>query len=418
MSDKSAPPDKVLGNTDRGDDIQRRFRYQAAYAALISLHLLDEKSEFDEVFCEHHEDVLVKLKDATFIGFQVKTREASLGPFTFSDSEIMKSLKRFIECEKTFPNRFKRYVICSNCGFWEKANNSSNLVYCLKLVKECVGSESTLPTELLQKIATLAIETKCDKNSVLRALGKVETQKSMDLERYEFAVTNAIAVATSKGDQSLDVLKKATDMLIETIFRASSLPHASPRTAYFALLENPPTQMADTIIKDKRITKEIVQKTIYESLSPSTSLRTVKSLDLQDLPRGMRVMEMKMAKGGISAQNIDLTKDLKYSAEKMAAGWIHKYGLQEASRLYEHLYIVVRNESQEAYDLTKNDNTPFGTQMLTEVRKRLRDRYSYEIGIQYNDCKFEHMLGIAGILTENCKLWWSESFEIPKEKVP
>jgi hypothetical protein len=61
LSDKQSPI-KVLSDTDRGDDVQRRFRYQAAIAASLSLALLDSDSDIIEIFCEQHEDILVRPK--------------------------------------------------------------------------------------------------------------------------------------------------------------------------------------------------------------------------------------------------------------------------------------------------------------------------------------------------------------------
>ena len=114
------PPDKLLNETNRGGDTQRRYRYQAAYAALVSLDLLNVESEFEEIFCEHYEDILVKRKDNTFIGIQVKTREVGRGSFTFNDPEVINSIGRFIKCEQNFPKFFKSYVLAASCGFWKK----------------------------------------------------------------------------------------------------------------------------------------------------------------------------------------------------------------------------------------------------------------------------------------------------------
>jgi len=132
----------------------------------------------------------------------------------------------------------------------------------------------------------------------------------------------------------------------------------------------------------------------------------------------MRAMQLKMAKGGVSIQNIDLAKDLKFSAERLLAGWIHKYGSGEANKRHQHLSLVIRNECQEAHDLSKTDDELFGEKMLNEVRKRLRERYQHEISSQYNDCVYEHLLGIAAMLTEECKIWWSEVFSIPQGVSP
>lgn len=135
-------PDKTLSATDPGDDTQRRYRYQAVYAAIISLDLLDEESEFEEIFCEQHEDTLVKKKDGTFIGIQVKTRAPGRELFKSNDESVIKSLKRFVELSVEYPNHFSRFVLATNYAFWSEKKNSSNLRYLLKLAKEAVETDS------------------------------------------------------------------------------------------------------------------------------------------------------------------------------------------------------------------------------------------------------------------------------------
>ena len=56
-------PNQEISTSDPGDDVQRRFRYQAAYAAFLSLQLLNEDSEFQEIYCEQREDALIRKKN-------------------------------------------------------------------------------------------------------------------------------------------------------------------------------------------------------------------------------------------------------------------------------------------------------------------------------------------------------------------
>jgi len=48
------PPDE-LPSEDRGADTQRRFRYQAAYAAIRALELLRDDTGREELICEQFE---------------------------------------------------------------------------------------------------------------------------------------------------------------------------------------------------------------------------------------------------------------------------------------------------------------------------------------------------------------------------
>lgn len=414
MSSEHSRPDKVLNDTDRGDDTLRRYRYQAAYAALISLDLLKEDCEFEEIFCEHHEDILVKGKDNRFIGIQVKTRKHGRGPFTFSDQEITTSLIKFIKLEYEHPDHFKRYVIAANCGFWQKSPNESNLVYCLNALRK---KEAAILNNagFLKRVKKLANATKCDETFVTKVLRKVRTEESPSLDAYESLLVKEMAEIPKLAGERVDVINKAANLLIDAMVRAGSLAHTSARSAYFAILDNPETAKTDQVIRGKRVTRAIVERAINQVVSAATSLRTRMPINLSDLPKGMRKMELKMAKGGISIQNIDLAKELKFSTEYLLTGWIHKYGSREAGKRHEHLSIIVRNECQEAYDLVKADDSLFGEDMLKEVRKRLRKRYYREVKSRYTDSLYEHLLGITAILTEECKTWWSEVFDIPQE---
>jgi hypothetical protein len=414
MVHEPSGPDKVPDRIDKGDDVQRRFRYQAAYAALLSTDLLSQNSEFEEIFCEQHEDILVRRKDKTFEGIQVKTREPRLGPFRFGEPEIMRSLERFIECEKHFPGKFSRYAIVSNCGFWEGKSDSSNMVFCLDLVRKHGGSTSCFSeVDFSKRIKELSEATQSDSSFVLQVLLKVRTQQYADLDRFEVVLADAIARIPENSDQRYDVLRKAADELIGMALKAASLSHESPKMSYIALFENPEKETIDLTIQEKRLTSEKVKRIVDQVLNPAILLQSQEPIDILNLPKGMKKMELKMAMGGLSAGNTDNAKDLMYSAITLLSRWTHMYGTTETRRRYEHLRVFARNVCQEEYDSVRIPGIPFGDKLLKEVRRRLQDRYS-EIKHVYIDFSYEHLVGIVWMLTEECKVWWSEEFEIPE----
>ena len=110
---------------------------------------------------------------------------------------------------------------------------------------------------------------------------------------------------------------------------------------------------------------------------------------------------------------MNLQKDNKYAAEKHYISWIHKHGEDKAKKQYEQVKLIVQNECQGAYDETKNTTEEFGTEMLKDVRKRLKGRITNDRN-SFFGCKEEHLLGMSAILTEDCKIWWSEKFDIEK----
>lgn len=74
------PPDQVPGSSDVGADTLQRYRHQATCAAIVSLATLEEDGDIAELFCEHHEDILVKHRDGKFVGNQLKTEDRPVPP--------------------------------------------------------------------------------------------------------------------------------------------------------------------------------------------------------------------------------------------------------------------------------------------------------------------------------------------------
>ncbi len=421
-ADLVVTPSDTLDTTDPGDDTQRRYRYQAAYAAIVSLALLDEESEFEEIFCEHREDTLVRKKDGTYIGIQVKTRAPGRDLFKSTDDQILNALKRFVEQEREYPGQYSRFVLATNYAFWSERKNSKNLYYLVKLAEDFLQSgpsskRSPLNSYISKVVRQLgsSVSNSDYVEVVRRTLSKVKIQN--DLPKFDDVETRLVRLVSEyydTGEAGIDDLLRVARALINRMFYAGSLSHVSARQMYFALLSNPAQAKVNDIIQGKRITKKIVEQVLQENLSADALLRTADEVLISDLPRGIRIMELKMAKGKISDTNIHNAKDHKYSMLNHLNGWIYKYDPARANQRYEQLSVVVNNECQEAYDSVYTPDRPFGQMMLNDVRQRLRSRHLNEPELFFS-CVYEHLLGMAGILTELCKVWWSKKFEIPED---
>ena len=408
-------PDEVSNSEDKGDDTQRRFRFQAAYAASLSLLLFNRNSEYEALYCEQFEDILVKLKNNKFIGVQVKTRENTRGPFKFQDPEIMHALERFAKHEKDFPNYFLSYIICSNCGFVEK-NDSSSLSHCLKVVTDYDGSKLCLLDEdFSYRVEEISKAAECSEDLVMNTLKKVKIVNWADLLNFEKRLVYDIVVLTNNKHQPYDVLQKIANRLIAITYQAASLSLDLTYPSYYEFLKDPQKALLNSTIQNKRITANMVEDCVNQSLTPTTTLQGLTPIQVSTLPRGMNIMELKMATGGIDFSNIDLMKDLNASSLKLLVEWMHMHGTDEANRRAEHLRLVVQTECQEAHDSAQNSSVLYGREMLRSVRERLRTKHG-EIEQLYADCLYNHLLGIAGILTEDCRVWWSEKFDISQEE--
>jgi hypothetical protein len=279
-------PESILSNDDPGDDTQRRFRYQATYAAIVALSLLDEKSEFDYIFCEQHEDVLVKRKDGTFIGIQLKTRDRK-EPYKAGDPEIIKSINGFIKLENQFPGCFLHYVLATNNGFWHEKKNSSNLPYLLELAQSIINEEdvtyrqclSTFAEKLSKKLSaneetSNLLVLNADQtisNLALSVLSKVKTSGDLPgLDDIEQRLIKEIADCPDIGHRRYNELQKLAKTLVNEMLRAASLANSSPHPLHFYLLTDPVAHRTNATIQGKRITKEKIQQILQEHSSTET----------------------------------------------------------------------------------------------------------------------------------------------------
>ncbi|MBY0358297.1 MAG: dsDNA nuclease domain-containing protein [Candidatus Obscuribacterales bacterium] len=253
-------PDQELSMTDKGDDMQRRLRYQAKYIASKAISMLDATSEVDSLFCEHHEDILIKLKRGGFVGIQVKTRIPNRRPITAVDTDILSTMARFIELDRTYRNQFQRFVIASNHGFLSEQNGRS-LDF---LVNEAAKSEN--PTK---QLTTYISKINGDAHSfsiedLKRVLAKLELEQALpQFQDFEIIIAEQIR---QKGGYIATKAKEAATILINKIQSMSSLE--VPRLIECIFKINPDEYETQEIIAAKKLTPDVVQASLLSSLSP------------------------------------------------------------------------------------------------------------------------------------------------------
>jgi hypothetical protein len=400
-------------NSDGGDDVQRRFRYQATVAASLSLMLLNDQSDFVELFCEHHEDILMSRKDGTFDAVQVKTRAgARQNLFKADDGEILAAISRFAKLDKEYPGEFCRFVLVTNERFWQGEDNSRNLPFVLECARSADGKDRTKIRALALYVKRVVKENGLDSSEVINTLAKTWTEEFSKLRDVEMRLVLDLAEAREDlRTKSHADLRYAAESLINCMLNAGSQCANSLTSAYFALCKDPASSHEMAIIQAKRITSQQVEEVIskcmnYEYLLPSRNRTLVPKAGSSN-----RLTEKKMVLGGISEQSINLAKDHKSHAEYLLLAWQQKYGTDEARTRYDHLWNIAITECTEAFDEVYGLSEPFGRSMLMKVRGRLRSRLDRERDRMFG-CSIEHLMGVVSILTEDCKVWWSDPVKL------
>lgn len=305
-------------------------------------------------------------------------------------------------------------MLASNAGFWKEKDNSSNLVHLLGLAAGVTSQQPAVPPILDRYIKKLSKKTSQSEAAVLDVLKKVQMQTTPGLDDIDPRLVHCLSACPLCSGLTYLELKNLADQLTLAAFRASSLAHQSALRDYVAVLNDPQAAVNAAIITGKRMNRDGVRSLVAQALTPEANLRPWQSVNLDGLPKGMRRMGLKMTLGGISAENVDLARDHKASAELLVARWLQKHDRRKATEQFGHLRTIVRSECQEVYDQVRAHDRAFGQTMLVEVRRRLRARHERD-GASMFGCTPEHLLGVAGVLTEDCVLWWSEPFDLPEE---
>ena len=84
-------PSQVADENDPGDAVQRSFRYQHAYGAILLIAGAANQRPYTAIWCEHHEDLLVERTDGHYEAYQVKTRRPGRGDWTLNDTDLKRS---------------------------------------------------------------------------------------------------------------------------------------------------------------------------------------------------------------------------------------------------------------------------------------------------------------------------------------
>ncbi len=460
VTQTTPPPDQVLNPNDPGDATRRRNRYQDVRAACYILALFDDQEEIVEVICEQQEDVLIKRVNGRFRGVQIKTREDGSVPFKAVDEEMVKSLQRFIQEERDFPAHFEQFVLGCNCGFWQEKKNGSNLPHLLESAKgKTRGDAPKHVTDFLKRLCPAPIvpnvikakqskkaanatpspngtasSTSASAGQTTPAAPPQETHEQM-LDRALCVFQKVAAIAMPPltemtapligllaklecvgKNQSYDDLDSIAETLLAEVAQASAMGHASFKSFYFEICKEPERARTDSLLATKRFDRARAEELIRKAFRAKTPLTDGTTFAADRLPAGTRTQQAKMTAGGIVIDDIEEAVQQRQAAEYVLSTWINKFGVSKANAQYQDLRSAVLTEANEAKKQASEaqSGTQYGSAMLTLVKERVRQLHR-DNNNALHGVRYDQLLGIAGIMTEECPLWWSQRFDLQLE---
>ncbi len=390
---------------DPGDDTANRYRFQWTWAAVVCCMLLDDTVDVQEVFCEHHEDVLLKHRDGSFTGHQVKTRNDDQPPWKTKDDAVLAACIRFAKLESEFPGRFRGFCFLTNHPLYS-ARNGQSLPHVLQSIKDA-QSVADLPRIVARWVRRVARDADVTEAVAFSALSKTVAKANLPkLRDALMRLIDAIAQCWAPAADWLhNAVKRAALALIDECGQASSLAHEQLLPAYVIAVLG--SSDVATRIDGKRMTLARVQGILERGRDSLATLAGDPSLCVGPGQGSTELLHKKLDAGGFAAVSRNSAEDLRDKADYLAIGWIKKYGHDEGLKRYDHVRSSVLSDAGRAFDATQTETDPFGPAMREELRRRFHDRRT--AGEQLFDTTDDHLEGVAFSLTAQCKVVWSHA---------
>ena len=405
-----------MSAVDAGDETQRRFRYQINYTALKALQILKIGSDIAAVYCEHLEDLLIEHKDGALTAIQVKSRELDQKPFRSSDTSVQNSLIRFCVRAARYPGRFRRFVLATNFVFYS-GDGVEDVRNILKRCRENPTQDGVGARDKIHAyLNAIAMKAKIPVQDVVGALAIVTLEeRKTGIDQPDVELIHALGEFPELRGRPWAELAVVAKGLRSHVWDVSSLGLTGFVLDVHDVVADLPNHLDRLRAQRKRINAEALRE-LTKPQSDVGELLTVAGFTTREsIPPGLGRMELKMAAGEISYADIDEMKDDVSSLDSAFLRWKEKYGLTEANARLAHFQYLAKRAAREAEQATSPAGSPYGPAMFKELKGRAETICHQEQKTMFG-CRPEHLVGAAGLLSEECRVWWDPSRNLPFEE--
>jgi hypothetical protein len=404
-------PADVRNTDDPGDATARNFRYQYGYGVMLLVAAKCGDRPYVGVWCEHHEDFLAERNDGRFDGYQIKTSRPELGAWTLGDTELVKSIGRFADLVGVFAEHIAGLYFVSNteCDSVTLASSDERRRgRCPKLFLEHIRScltAAAITEPFRTTFSELQAECGCEPDALFSVLRRMDIIHGPSRNDFDAVLAHEYLPRVD-GCQSLTPvqLDGFRDDLIAMVHRASSL-HVTDPIRYIRSVIDGATPDPALVAKRLSVNESIV----YHAPSAPFQFPGTPALAL-GVPRQGVVLEEKLQTGG-------LLQEIDYMRERERAAEYHL--MEDATRrpdqypgLLRQLEQMVLGECVEAHLRARQNAGLYGPAMMIDVQERLK-RLANERPEMIGHHPYECLVGVVGLLTSDCRVWWSPRFTIP-----
>lgn len=406
-------PTETLDEKDPGDATQRNFRYQHAYGVILLLAGAGKKKPYKAIWCEHHEDLLCERDDGRFDGFQIKTRQPEQGYWLLNHEPLQKSIKRFVHLASRFKNQINEFVFVSNAEFSNVSTSAKDHKKLsrsprpfLKTIHRA-SSVKDIPKPFDSSFSELKDFCLCSEDELFNTLKQMQLVVGPERKSFDAEIAhNHLSHITECCGLDRVALNQIRDELIQQVYYASSLYSDDP-SRHLQYLDTASATHPELLAKrlEVNLVEECVRnfRRIPFRYSPGLSSLKIKS------GAGHHTLRQKLEQGGLGRQ-VRTMQRRTLSAEQTLIE-LEYVDPEQFKKTLNQLECVVQAECDEAQLQASLKGSPYGDTMLNCVYLRLK-RISTEEAEKVEYQSYETLVGIAGLLTEECTVWWSEKFEL------
>jgi hypothetical protein len=407
-----ASPVEARDTRDPGDATQRNFRYQHAYGVMLMVGAKLGLRPYVAIWCEQHEDFLAERTDAKFDGYQVKTSRPENGAWRINDLAVRKAFGRFIDLVSEFGDSIGDLYFVSNTEpeTVGPQNKDDNLrarcpVLFLEHVKSC-ETHADIAGVFQTSFLNMQADFGCAAERLFEVMRRVHFIVGPSRNEMDAVLCHDhLAKLDDCKNLSAEKLNQFRDQLVGKVYYASSLLVSDPIRHLRPVLSQ---KGLDPALAAKRLV--VMDLIVYvEDLNPQKFQFIGDSqLRLGDA-RPAHVLQQKLDAGGLS-EELDYMRERERSAERHLLEDVARRPERypELQRQIEH---VVLGECREAHLRARSREAPYGPVMMIDLQDRLK-RIAKEETSLIGGHPYECLIGMAGLLTSECKVWWSQRFPI------
>lgn len=401
--------------SDRGDETQERFRYQWAIGVWLLAQSLTSERSIRALWCEHHEDYLLELAAGRYVAVQVKTDSRENAEWRWSDDALVDSVTRFCAFEKMHGASIDGYEFISNAEPYVPAATAkrpdSLAASPSRLIQCCTraSTHSEVPEPYKTAFDRLVGKTGGDAAVLFQVLRKLRFALGPVLRGYDDAFTASIvpklpgcaalipAACCRVRDELIGLVQAACRLRVEGIDGA---------VAYLATNGRP-----DVAIRGKCITPEAAAELLSRIRQPA--FRFVDSgagIDIGSTIGRTEVLGRKMRNAYLGSQFEPLRMRMDSADQRlMERALLEPDGFDAiANQLVSTVLVECKDVEAMAFDHA-NEKTR-GLAIYKQILQRMDSLARDEPERVCREPK-DTLMGIAGMLSGECKFAWGTPLE-------